>query len=68
MVFFMLPEIADHFPLVAIEGHAVFPGFRNISVLLKYKGSQELQTAFCRLLLPEKILVDGPKRHPNCGS
>ena len=60
-IFFMLPEIAEHFAVITIEWHAIFPGLRNIPVLLKYKSSQELQTAFCRLLLLQKILVDGTK-------
>jgi hypothetical protein len=59
----MYPEVTDHLSFITIEGHAVFPGFRNMRIHLQEMISQKQQIAFYRLFLFIEVIINCAKVH-----
>lgn len=57
-VFFVGPEVAEHFATDAINGHAVFPGLGHLPVLRQDDVAQGLQTAFVGFFFLDEIFVE----------
>jgi len=45
-VFFVQPQVTKHFTVIAINRHAIFPGFGYFAVEGKYDIAQSQQTTF----------------------
>ena len=58
-VFFVSPEIAEHFFVVAEEGHTVFPGFGDVGVEGDDVFAEELEAGAAGLGELEEVVVDG---------